>query len=173
LICIEIAGKRPQIASDCFVAENATLAGDIELSPGVSVWFGSSIRCEFERVRVGSHSNIQDNCTIHTDQGFPCVMGENVSIGHGAIIHGAVIGSNCLIGMGAVLLNGTKVGDNSIVGAGSLLTQGAEFPKRSLILGSPAKVKRPVTESEIEKIALNAKHYDHFRATYLSAKIKS
>ncbi len=167
---IEIAGKRPQIANDCFIAENANVAGDVQLFAGVSVWFGASIRAEFEKIRIGSHSNVQDSCTIHTDEGFPCFIGDNVSIGHGAIIHGATVGSNCLVGMGAILLNGSKVGDNSIVGAGALLTQGAEFPERSLILGSPAKSTRVVTEKEIEKIANNAEHYDRFRATYLSAK---
>jgi gamma-carbonic anhydrase len=150
------------------VAENATLAGDVELSQGSSVWFASTIRAEFERVRLGIRSNVQDSCMIHTDEGFPCIIGDNVSIGHGAIVHGAVIESNCLIGMGAILLNGTKVGANSIIGAGALLVQGTEIPKRSLVLGSPAKVTRSVTEKEVEKIALNADHYYSFRASYLS-----
>ena len=116
---------------------------------------------------------MQDNCTVHTDEGFPCLIGDHVSIGHGAIVHGAVIGSNCLIGMGSILLNGSKIGDNSIVGAGSLLLQGTQFPEKTLILGSPAKIAREVTEKEIEKIALNAKHYDEFRAMYLSSVAKS
>ena len=167
---IEIDGKRPRIGKDCFIAESSNIAGDVEISAGVSVWFGASIRAEFERIRIGSHSNVQDSCTIHTDEGFPCSIGDNVSIGHGAIVHGATVGSNCLIGMGAILLNGSKVRDNSVVGAGSLLTQGAEFSERSLILGSPAKSTRAISEQEIEKIARNAKHYDSFRATYLSAK---
>jgi carbonic anhydrase/acetyltransferase-like protein (isoleucine patch superfamily) len=166
---IEIAGNRPKIASDCFVADNATIAGDVELSEGSSVWFGCSIRAEFEKVVIGVRSNVQDNCTVHTDEGFPCLIGDNVSIGHAAIVHGATIGSNCLIGMGAILLNGSKVGSNSLVGAGSLLLQGSEFPDSSLILGSPAKVARLVKQEEIEKIALNAKHYFDFRAQYLSS----
>jgi carbonic anhydrase/acetyltransferase-like protein (isoleucine patch superfamily) len=167
---IEIHGKWPEIASDCFVADSATLAGDIRLSDRSSVWFGASIRAEFEMVLIGSRSNIQDNCTIHTDEGFPCILGERVSVGHGAVVHGAQIGSNCLIGMGSIILNGAKIGKNSMVGAGTLILQGAEIPERTLVLGSPAKTVRTVTDDEIEKIAINAKHYDEFRATYLSSK---
>lgn len=169
---IELSGQRPRISGNCFVAENATLAGDIELFESCSVWFGASIRAEYEKVVLHSQSNVQDNCTIHTDEGFPCQIGENVSIGHGAIVHGATIESNCLIGMGAILLNGSKIGSNSMVGAGSLLLQGSIFPERSLILGSPAKAVRTVTEAEIQKISLNARHYDEFRATYLLSKEK-
>ncbi len=170
MVLIEIAGKRPRLAPDCFVAENATLSGDVELAAGTSVWFGASLRAEYERARLGFRSNVQDNCTIHTDEGYPCTIGENVSIGHGAIVHGATIADNCLIGMGSILLNGSRVGPNSIIGAGALVVQGAEIPERSLVLGSPAKVTRTVTEKEIEKISLNAEHYFGFRAMYLSRK---
>jgi carbonic anhydrase/acetyltransferase-like protein (isoleucine patch superfamily) len=169
LALLEISGKRPRIAPDCFVAGNATLAGDVELSEGCSIWFGTSIRAEFEKVRLGSRSNVQDNFTVHTDEGFPCIMGENVSIGHGAIVHGARIESNCLIGMGAILLNGSKIGSNSIIGAGALVLQGTEIPERSLVLGSPGKVARTVSQEEIEKIKTNADHYYNFRATYLKS----
>jgi carbonic anhydrase/acetyltransferase-like protein (isoleucine patch superfamily) len=169
---IEISGKGPRLGADCFVAENATLAGSVTLSEGCSVWFGATLRAEFEIISLGSRSNVQDNCTVHTDEGFPCKIGENVSIGHGAIVHGATIGSNCLLGMGAILLNGSTIGDNSIVGAGSLLLQGSEFPERFLILGSPAKAARQLTDKEIEKITLNAAHYYDFRAIYLSGKLK-
>jgi len=172
LTLIEIRGKRPVISIDCFVADNATLAGDIQLSEACSIWFGSSIRAEFEKVVIGSHSNVQDNCTIHTDEGFPCTIGEVVSIGHGAVVHGAAIGSNCLVGMGAILLNGSKVGSNSMVAAGSLLVQGAAFPEGSLILGSPAKAVRNLRDEEIEGIKVNARHYDEFRAEYLKASKK-
>jgi len=168
---IEIAGRRPKVATDCFVAENATISGDVELEEGSSVWFGASLRAEYEKVRLGVRSNVQDNCAVHTDAGYPCTIGQNVSIGHGAIIHGAMIDSNCLIGMGAILLNGSKIGSNSIVGAGALVVQGSEIPERSLVLGSPAKVKRPVTDEEIKGISQNVEHYFGFRALYLSRKI--
>lgn len=168
---LEIGGRKPRIAHDCFIAENATIAGDVELLPGCSVWFAASIRAEYEQTIIRSRSNVQDNCTIHTDAGFPCEIGEGVSIGHGAIIHGATIGSNCLIGMGAILLNGSRVGADSVVGAGSLILQSAIFAERSLILGSPAKVVRKVTDAEVQKISENAKHYDEFRAQYLRQTI--
>lgn len=144
-----------------------TLAGDVRLSERASVWFGSSLRAEYENISIGRRSNVQDNCVVHTDEGFPCSLGDDVSIGHGAIVHGAVIGSNCLIGMGAILLNGSKIGENSIIGAGSLVLQETEIPERTLALGSPAKARRAVTDEEIRKIALNAEHYDSFRTAYL------
>ncbi len=138
-----------------------------------SVWFGSSVRAESERIQIGFRSNIQDNCSVHTDAGFPCVIGDSVSVGHGAIVHGSQIGSNCLIGMGAIILNGSRIGDNCIIGAGSLIVQEAEIPENTLALGSPAKVKRSVTEQEIEKISENAIHYYEFRAAYMSMKKSS
>ena len=123
-----------------------------------------------EMIQIGIRSNIQDNCSVHTDAGFPCVIGDSVSVGHGAIVHGSRIGSNCLIGMGAIILNGSRIGDNCIIGAGSLIVQGTEIPENTLALGSPAKVKRSVTDEEIEKISENARHYFEFRAKYLSMK---
>ncbi|MFI5420983.1 MAG: gamma carbonic anhydrase family protein, partial [Nitrososphaerales archaeon] len=134
-----------------------------------SVWFGATIRGEVDSIRIGRRSNVQDNCVIHADLGFPAQLGEAVSVGHGAIIHGATVGSNCLIGMGAILLNGSKVGANSIVGAGSLIVQDAEFPENTLVLGSPAKAKRILTEKEIRQIRLNGQHYDEFRMHYLKS----
>lgn len=109
---------------------------------------------------------------MHTDEGFPVIVGENVSIGHGAIVHGATIGSNSLIGMGSILMNGSKIGRNCILGAGSLLLQGVEIPENTLALGSPAKPIRAVTDEEISRLARNAKHYDEFRAAYLLAMKK-
>ena len=134
-----------------------------------SIWFGCSIRAEFEKVVIGAHSNVQDSCTIHTDEGFPCIIGDTVSVGHGAIVHGATVGSNCLVGMAATLLNGSKIGKNSMVAAGSLVLQDAEFPEGNLILGSPAKAVRPLRLEEIEKISVNARHYDEFRTEYLKS----
>jgi len=162
--------KKPRIAGDCYVAATATIVGDVVLGEGSSVWFGSSVRAEFEKIQIGSRSNIQDNSSIHTDAGFPCIIGDNVSVGHGAIVHGSQIGSNCLIGMGAIIMNGSKIGDNCLIGAGSLIVQGTAIPNNSLALGSPSKVKRSVTDDEIKKISENARHYYEFRAEYLSMK---
>jgi len=168
LTIIDYKGVRPTIGENCFIAENALISGRVSIGDNCSVWFGASIRAEAEIIRIGYGSNIQDCCVVHTDWGFPSEFGDNISVGHGAIIHGAAIGSNCLIGMGSILLNGSKIGKNSIVAAGSLVTQGAEFPENSLVLGSPAKAKRILTEQEINGISANALHYDEFRAEYLA-----
>ncbi|MHB1907822.1 MAG: gamma carbonic anhydrase family protein [Nitrososphaerales archaeon] len=160
-------GKSPKIPRSSFVASNATIIGNVELHEESSVWFGSVLRCEVEHISIGSRSNIQDNSTLHTDIGFPVEIGEGVSIGHGVVVHGAKVGSNCLVGMRATLLNGSVIGENSIVAAGSLVTQGKEMPPNTLVMGSPAIAKRRLREDEIERIRLNANHYNELRAEYL------
>jgi len=161
-------GDRPVIGKECFIAGTAIISGRVIIQDFSSVWFGATIRGEVDSIQVGERSNVQDNCVIHADLGFPAKLGDQVSVGHGAIIHGATIGNNCLVGMGSILLNGSKIGNDSIVGAGSLVVQGAEFPERSLILGSPAKAKRMLSDTEVEEIRTNAEHYFEFRAQYLA-----
>jgi carbonic anhydrase/acetyltransferase-like protein (isoleucine patch superfamily) len=163
-------GCSPKIPADCFIAETATLVGDIVLGEGSSVWYGASLRAEMSQMTLGKKCNVQDNCVLHTDLGFPTNIGNGVSIGHGAIVHGATIGSNVLIGIGSILLNGSKIGSDSMVGASALVTQGTEFPERSLILGSPASIKRKLSDVEVKKVEENAAHYYNFRAEYLSMK---
>lgn len=158
----------PKIARDCYVAENATLVGDIVVGEACSIWFGVSIRAEKGPVRIGQHANIQDNSVLHVDSGGKCVVGDGVSIGHGAIVHGATVGENSLVGMGAVLLNDCKIGKNCVIGAGTLVTQGTEIPEGSLVLGSPGTVKRKLTSQEIEGIRANAASYDSLRVEYLA-----
>ncbi|MHB8566472.1 MAG: gamma carbonic anhydrase family protein [Nitrososphaerales archaeon] len=157
----------PRVAVNCFIAETATLAGDVTLDAECSVWFSAVLRAEAAPITVGKGSNIQDNCSVHTDEGFPTILGEGVSVGHGAIIHGSRIGSNCLIGIGAVILNGSEIGSNCIIGAGSLVLQGTVIESNTLVLGSPAAAKRKVTDAEVLKIRENAKHYYEFRSEYL------
>lgn len=142
-----------------YQAKNATVKGDVTFSEEDSIWYQAVIRTESAPIVIGSRTNIQDACVIHTDANFPVTIGEDVTIGHGAIIHGALIGSHCLIGMGAILLNGCKVGKNSLVAAGSLLLENRQYPEGSLIAGSPAKVMRTLTEEEIQSIRQNAAHY--------------
>lgn len=158
----------PTIAKDCYVAENATLVGDIVVGEACSIWFGVSIRAENGPVRIGQHVNIQDNCVLHVDAKGTCSIGEGVSIGHGAIVHGATVGENTLIGMGAVLLNDCKIGKNCVIGAGTLVTQGAEIPEGSLVLGSPGTVKRKLTPQEMDGVRANAASYDKLRVEYLA-----
>jgi len=144
---------------DVFVAPGAKVIGDIRLGDNVSVWFGAVLRGDIGPIRIGNGSNIQDGCIIHMDPGVPVEVGEGVSVGHNAIIHGASIGNNTLIGMGAVLLSGVKVGNSCVVGAHSLLTQGTEIPDNSMVWGSPAKIIRQLTAEEVEKNRQSALHY--------------
>ena len=150
--------KLPQAA---FVAENATVRGHVTAGPGSSIYFGAVIRSESEETLIGPNTNIQDNCVLHTDAGFPIRIGRGCTIGHGAIVHGCTVGDNVLIGMGATVLNGAKIGDNCIVGAGALVTGKMDAPAGSMILGSPAKVVRPLTEAEIERNRESAREYCH------------
>jgi len=173
MIILSYKGSAPKIAMDCFVAQSATLVGDIFVDNESSIWFGVSIRAENGPVRIGKHVNVQDNCVIHTDAGGKCVIGDGVSVGHSAVIHGATIGENSLIGMGAILLNDSKIGKNCVIGAGSLVTQGTEFPDGCLVLGSPAIVKRKLSQDEIRSIAANANSYDELRKEYLAMTKKT
>ncbi len=142
-----------------FIAKSADVVGKVKLGNFISVWFQTVIRGDVDTITIGDRTNIQDGTVVHVAPGYPTVIGNGVSIGHNAIIHGCEIGDNVLVGMGAIILNGAKIGDNSIVGAGSLVTQGKAFPPNSLILGSPAKVVRALTSAEIEEIRQNADDY--------------
>ncbi len=161
-------GVKPKIGKDCFVAESATIAGDVTLEEGSSAWFCCVIRAEVAPIVVGRRSNIQDNCTLHTDLGYPLKIGEDVSVGHNTVVHGATIESNCLIGMNVTILNGSRVGQNSIIGAGALVLQDSIIPENSLALGVPASVKRKLSTEEIQRISTNADHYSQFAREYLA-----
>ena len=158
--------KYPQIEKAAFVAENATLIGDVVLEEDTTVWFGAVLRGDSTSIKIGKGSNIQDNCTLHCDEGSPLNVGENVTVGHNVILHGCTIEDNCLIGMGAVIMNDAVIGENSIVGAGALVTEGKDFPANSLILGSPAKAKGEVDEKGVEMIRDAAAHYVHHGKEY-------
>lgn len=140
-------GKTPQIAADAYLAPNATLIGEVTIAAGASVWFGAVLRGDDAAISIGPGSNVQDNAVVHADIGIPTTVGANVTIGHGAIVHGATVGDGVLIGMGATLLNGCAIGAESIVGANALVSEGKSFPARSLILGVPAKLVRELDET--------------------------
>ena len=148
-----------QIAPDAFIAPGAFVVGDVTLGAGSSVWFNATLRGDVERIIVGAGSNIQEGCILHADPGYACIIGQGVTVGHGAVVHGAQVGDNCIIGIRAVLLNGAVVGENSIVGACALLTEGKTYPANSLILGIPAKVVRELTTEEIEANRNSAQRY--------------
>lgn len=142
-----------------YIAETAVVEGNVSLSEDVSVWHGAVLRADLAPITVGRGSNIQECSVVHVDTGCPVSIGSNVTIGHGAIIHGCTIGNNSLIGMGCIILNGAVIGDNCIIGAGALVTGGTVVPNGHMALGSPAKVKRPLSEEEIKMNTYNALEY--------------
>ena len=144
---------------DFWVAPNAVIIGDVSLKKNASVWFGAILRGDNDPIVLGENSNIQDNSVCHTDDGMPLIIGDNVTVGHKVILHSCTVGDNSLIGMGSTVLNKAKIGNNCLVGANALVTEGKEFPDNSLIVGSPAKVKRELTDMEKKIIELSALHY--------------
>ena len=152
-------GNKPKIADSAYVDPGAHVIGDVEIGAGSSVWPTAVLRGDIEPIRVGAMTNIQDGTLIHTDRGFPAVIGDRVTVGHAAVLHGCTVGDNSLIGMGAIMMNGVKIGTNSLVGAGSVVPEGKSYPDNSLIVGSPAKAIRTLDERLIEMIRGGADIY--------------
>lgn len=157
----ELDGVKPEFPGEgeYWVADSATLIGRVRLKRETSVWFGAVLRGDNEWIELGERSQIQDNATLHTDPGFPMVIGSNCVIGHNVILHGCTIGDNSLVGMGAIMLNGAKIGQNCLVGAGAVVTEGKEFPDNSLIVGAPARVVRTLDEKAAAMIRGGADIY--------------
>jgi carbonic anhydrase/acetyltransferase-like protein (isoleucine patch superfamily) len=158
-LIVGIGGSEPKIEDDVFVAPTASVIGDVTLKAGASVWYGAVVRGDVEKITVGAQANVQDNVTLHADPGFPVSVGERVSIGHNAVVHGATVGDDCLIGMGATVLNGAVIGAGSLVAAQALVPQGMVVPPGSLVAGVPAKVKRSLSEEELQGVTLNGTLY--------------
>ncbi|MGE0800894.1 MAG: gamma carbonic anhydrase family protein [Lautropia sp.] len=163
-----LPGQQPIIAADAWVAPTAVLIGDVHLANGASVWFGTVIRADNAPIRIGTASNVQENTVMHVDQDCPLTIGDRVTIGHQAMLHGCTIGDQTLIGIQAVVLNNARIGRNCLVGAGALVTEGKTFPDGSLIIGAPAKVARPLTPAEIAGLATSAEHYRRRALAYAS-----
>ena len=157
----ELDGEKPDLPGegDYFIADTAVLIGRVRLKTKASVWYGSVLRGDNEWIEIGARSNIQDNCTLHTDLGFPLFIGADCTIGHNVVLHGCTIGANSLIGMGAVLLNSVRIGKNCLVGAGPLLTEGKEFSDNLLIVGSPARAIRTLDAEAITRLTGAADWY--------------
>ena len=158
--------KTPNIHPSAFLAPNATVMGDVTVGAQSSLFFGAVVRSEFVPIVIGRGTNIQDNCVLHADPGLPMTVGEDVTVGHGAILHSCTVGDNSLIGMGAIVLNGAVIGRNCIVAAGALVPQGMVVPDGSLVMGSPAKVRRQLTDQEIEANRQSAEGYVREAAAY-------
>ncbi len=152
-------GIEPQIHDSCFIAESADVIGNVELNEGCSVWYGVVMRGDSDKITVGKNSNIQDNTVVHLDHNIPTTIGEHVTIGHGAIVHGCTIKNDVLVGMGAIILNGAVIEENVMIGAGALIPPGKVIPSGSLVVGSPGKIVRTLTDTEIENIRKSALHY--------------
>lgn len=157
---------KPTLAERTYVAPTAVLIGQVVLQAGANVWFGAVLRGDNEPITVGENSNIQENSVLHTDVGAPLSIGAHVTVGHSVTLHGCSIGDNSLIGMGAIVLNHARIGANSIVGAGALVTEGKTFPDGVLLVGSPAKILRELTNEEIARLPNNAHHYAARGQTY-------
>jgi carbonic anhydrase/acetyltransferase-like protein (isoleucine patch superfamily) len=159
MTCYRIRGHAPAVAPTAYVAAEATLIGQVELGPGCSAWPGAVMRADNEPIRLGENTNVQEGAVLHADPGFPLTLGRGVTVGHQAMLHGCTIGDESLIGIQAVVLNGAVIGKHCLVGAGALVTEGKSFPDRSLILGSPAKVARPLSDAEVANLGRVAQGY--------------
>lgn len=156
----KLKGIEPKVHNDTFIADTALVIGDVNIGEGASIWYGAVLRGDIENITIGKFSNIQDNVTVHTEMDIPTKVGDYTVIGHNAIVHGCTIGDNCLIGMGAIIMNRAVIGDNCIIGAGTVITEGKNIPPNSLVMGIPGKVVRQVTDEEIEAIRKNALRYN-------------
>ncbi len=162
----DFENKKPKIASSAFVHEGATIIGDVELAEDVSIWPGAVLRGDFGHIRIGEGSNIQDNSVVHIDELYPTVVEEHVTVGHGVMLHGCRIERGALVGIGAIVLNGVVVGAEAQVAAGALLPPGKHYPPRTLIMGSPAKVVRELSQEEIDANRQNTEHYKAIKNLY-------
>ena len=153
-------GATPELGEDVYIAEGAKVIGNVELGDQASVWYNAVIRGDLEKITIGARTNVQDGTVIHIESGeYPTIIGEGVTIGHKALVHACTIGDNCLIGMGSVVLDGAVIKDNCLVAAGAVVTPGKTFPEGSLILGSPARAVRELSDDEIDRFRESAAHY--------------
>ena len=164
-------GVYPEIDPTAWIAPNATIIGKVRIGPGASVWFGTVLRGDMDRIELGAGSNLQDNVVVHTDLGVPAIIGSNVGVGHLALIHGATVGDGCLIGMGAKLLNNSVIGDGAFVAAGALVLEGQEVPAGHLVAGVPAKDRGPMADAMAERVRKNAFGYQELSAMYKAADV--
>ena len=166
------ANVTPKIDPSVYIAENAVVVGDVEIGADSSIWFGAVLRSDNNYIKIGRNSNIQDGAVVHEDEDHPVNIGDNVTVGHKAIVHGCTVGNNTLIGMGAILLSGCKIGNNCMVAAGALVTGKTVVPDNSVIMGSPAKTIKPLKEEYLEEIEYAANEYKERGREYKNGLFK-
>ena len=157
---------KTKIEDSVYIAKSADIMGDVTIKTGSSIWYGAVARGDLNYITIGEMTNVQDNAVVHVDSDEPCIIGDYVTVGHGAVVHGCEVGNNCLIGMNSTVLNNAVVGENSIVAAGSVITEGAVIPANSMVMGIPGKVVRQVTKEEIEVVRQNAIRYEKLWKKY-------
>ena len=163
-----LEGRTPRTVGETFVAPTAVVIGDVAIEHESSVWWGAVLRGDYDRISIGRRSNVQDNAVVHMDEGFPVTLGDSVTIGHKAVLHGCTIGNNSLVGINAVVMNGAVIGDDCLVGSNALITEGKAIPPRSLVLGSPGKVVRELNDEEVAEITDFADRYVRNFRRYLA-----
>jgi carbonic anhydrase/acetyltransferase-like protein (isoleucine patch superfamily) len=156
---LALSSGRPVIAGEAWIAPGAVLVGAVTVGAGSSVWYGAVLRGDGDRIVVGERTNIQDGCVLHADPGVPLTLGDGISVGHRAVLHGCTVGDHTLVGMGAVVLNGARIGARCLVAAGALVLEGVEIPPQSLVAGAPARVRRELTDEEVARLRANATTY--------------
>jgi carbonic anhydrase/acetyltransferase-like protein (isoleucine patch superfamily) len=160
-------GKTPRVAASAWLAPGSVVVGDVEIGEAASVWFQSVIRGDVNHIRIGARTNVQDHCVVHvTSRTHPTILGDDVTVGHRAVLHGCTVGDRCLVGIGAIVLDGAFVGPDAMVGAGALVPPGMVVPPGTLVLGAPAKVKRDLTPEEIASFRASAERYAGYAARY-------
>lgn len=168
MIVRSYGGKKPRLGARVFVAENATLIGDVELGEDSSIWYGVVLRGDIHHIRIGARSNIQDNTVLHVEHGDgPAIVGDEVTVGHSATVHGCTIGNGSLVGIGATVLSHAVVGEFALIGAGALVPEGMQVPPRTLVLGVPGRVKRDLTAEELRRLEVSWKNYVSYKDEYL------
>jgi carbonic anhydrase/acetyltransferase-like protein (isoleucine patch superfamily) len=159
---LEHQGKMPKIHSDAYIAPNATIIGRVSVKEKSSIWYNVVLRGDYNKIEIGKYTNIQDNSVLHISHKYSTILGDYITVGHNAIVHACNVGNNCLIGMGSIILDGAKIGENTIIGAGAMVTSEKEIPSGVLVLGSPGKVVRKLTDEEIKGIKDSALHYAEY-----------
>jgi carbonic anhydrase/acetyltransferase-like protein (isoleucine patch superfamily) len=168
---VKVDGMIRQV-DDVFLASDVIITGDVALSPGINIWYGSVVRGDVARISIGPYVNLQDGCIVHCDRGKPQLIEAGVVAGHRAILHGKHIGAGSLVGMGAILLSGCEIGNECIIAAASVVTEGKKIPPRSLVMGTPGKVVRKVTDEEVEQIRQTNRHYLELAQRYVRGEIQ-